>query len=281
MACSIKGLQQMAMDSNLDHEEEADLVASLGNGGRSSQNIERDFHRVVTSHLGIGLRLYHYDAPVRKSGKTSIHTFSAVLPHELFAHLYTWDAHMFETIYFGEEGSCRLFWHMLEAWSPEWWRVHPHRPAILEDPDNFAPMMLWGDECAVNKERNRNIAVQCIYSIVSDAQNLFKYMLIWMQRREWQIKRSTDFEAYAVTTWSCNALMAGKWPTHDHLGNMFVGGYRARLAGQELVPGRRAIVVAMAPDWKYAKETFGHELTPLALDDWMICFVVVCFWLVG
>ena len=86
-------------------------------------------------------------------------------------------------------------------------------------------------------------------------------ILIFIQRREWQIGHLTEHAALDVVAWSTNALSSGKWPTHNHENKLFTpkDGYRYENAGNKLVPdGSRALIILTAPDWKHAKETLGR-----------------------
>ena len=126
----------------------------------------------------------------------------------------------------------------------------------MSEPHLFSPLMLFGDECAINKERNRNILFVEFHSVLCDLPPSLKHLLIFIMRREWLITKTTEWVGYEVTRWSCDALSAGKFPEVDHAGQPLTG-WRKQQAGQWLVPGReRGVVVLHVPDWKYAKETF-------------------------
>ena len=134
-ALSIKSIQQSALASHADRDEAPGLLALLGKGGRCAQNSERDFHVRVSKFLGVTLALYDYEAPVRRSGSTDLHRFFALLPHELFAHLYEWDRKMFDQVFFSTPiDEVETFWRNINAWNPEWWNVHPLKAEVMLDP---------------------------------------------------------------------------------------------------------------------------------------------------
>ena len=61
--------------------------------------------------------------------------FVALLPHELFAHLYEWDRKMFDQVFFSTPiHEVETFWRNLNAWNPEWWNVHPLKAEVMLDP---------------------------------------------------------------------------------------------------------------------------------------------------
>ena len=127
---------------------------------------------------------------------------------------------------------------------------------MLAAPEKFSPCLFWGDESAVNKERNRNMLSYVFFSIVCELPGFLNYILVFIQRREWQIVRSTEHVALEVLVWSCNAFMTGKWPTHNHLDVAFTpkDGYRYTLAGEDLVPdGSRCVGFHIIRRWTNAR----------------------------
>ena len=185
--------------------------------------------------LGITIEPYKYAAPVQKSGSVVEHTFSMIPPHEVFAHLWIWDQASWRQTMFGASGACAEFWSRLEAYGPVWWLEHPRRSSILTPPDKCSPCLIWGDESAVNKERNRNIESYLFYSIVCELPSVMKFILIFTQCREWQIGHLTEYAALDVVAWSTNALSSGKWPKHNHENKLFTpkDGYRYENASKK------------------------------------------------
>ncbi len=176
---------------------------------------------------------------------------------------------MWQNIFVGENpDEVGEFWMRIERWSPEWWRVHPLRTHILADPEKWSPLTLFIDDCAVNKERDRNMTLGCISSILNCMETFSNQLLNFVMRKEWIIEGATDFTMYEVWKWSINALAAGIWPETDHRGEKFKGGNRKTNAKQPLVPGGHRAVVILYP----ASFVTNYDLSCFATKS-KICFV--------
>ena len=93
-----------------------------------------------------------------------------------------------------------------------WWVAHPYRTAILSDPERCAPIRVWGDESAINKERDRNVLIGSFASLTSTLQTRLRELLSFCIQKEIIIWDATDFCAYEVWTWSFNQLALGCGP---------------------------------------------------------------------
>ena len=114
-ARSIKSLQQICQAVAADHNEAKPVLARLGMTGLHPSNTERDFHVRMAADLGIGLRVYNFEAPVMRNGRLSTHTFQALLPHEFFHHLFQWDEDMWMRTFFGSDpNGVEEFWYPLD-----------------------------------------------------------------------------------------------------------------------------------------------------------------------
>ena len=243
-AISIKSVTHTLKASHLDRQERWSCLAKAGS--KHPQDTEKQFHIRAANDLGISLTPYPYKCPIRRNCNTTLATLHMILPHELFSHLFSWDRSTFDTMFFGDPGEASEFWSRLELWSPEWWRVHPLRLQILSEPENWAPLRLFGDDLAVNKERNRNIFLKQFSSLLCRNETWFNQMLGFVLWRESLIERTTDYASLAVYTWSLNVLAGGVWPSTDHNGDPWKSGPRKDLAGTPLTPGtdmKRGIVL--------------------------------------
>ena len=126
-----------------------------------------------------------------------------------------------------------------------WWVAHPYRTAILSDPERCAPIRVWGDESAINKERDRNVLIGSFASLTSTLQTRLRELLSFCIQKEIIIWDATDFCAYEVWTWSFNQLALGVWPTVDHNNKIFTNASRLFHAGKPLVPTRDFAIVIL------------------------------------
>ena len=80
-------------------------------GGKHSQNIERDLHRLSTKHFNFPVRPYNIEVPKfhRKTGKVKPVVAAIICPHELFGAINR-DAARFEGV-FGKPMNWVKFWY--------------------------------------------------------------------------------------------------------------------------------------------------------------------------
>ena len=101
--------------------------AALGNHGKSPGNLERDFHRwhcKLRASVGVHLQPYTVRVPLKNplSGKPDVEDINVLLPHEMFASVYS-QGHVLWSDVMGSEIDADDFWmHELHK---DWVQRHP------------------------------------------------------------------------------------------------------------------------------------------------------------
>ena len=142
-----------------------------------------------------------------------------------------------------ETGGVRLLSNNDE--SEEWFLNHPHKDAILEDPERFIPLRLHGDGIMIRqwtstqvREFQRN---PIMLEVLEDANE-------------------HTYEALnSIMLWSFNLCAEGKWPNCDHAGRPFTStdGHRYDNRGLPFAGGLRGALSQILGDWKWEAECLG------------------------
>ena len=235
-ALSISTIIEVLRTSQTDVSAEWSTLAK--SGVNHKQDEERQFHPRACALLGIGLEPYPFRAPVRVNGETRLHTLHILLPHELFSHLFNWNKDAWVEVFFGNHPHDPIeFWDHIARWSPTWWQKHLLRTTILSDKASWAPLKLFGDDVAINKERDRNVLVKEWSSLLCTNETWFNHLLALCIRKEWILTKTTDVLAMKILVWSLNIITTGHWPMVDWDGGAFKNGYRKQQRGKPLTPG--------------------------------------------
>eukprot|EP00959_Pyramimonas_sp_CCMP1952_P332814 6969306-Pyramimonas_sp.AAC.1 len=166
---------------------------------------------------------------------TDVKHVGILLPHEIFARLYSENRGEFIKV-FGTEGARIQYW--ADVGSREaWFNDHPDKDEILRYPQRCCPLTLHGDDvCCKRGLSPLSALVQSLSSPVSwhhfDAVLLVACIVL-----KWLRDDSLRF-LYDVVQWSMNCIVSGRWPDRDHANRSFAGDgtYRERYAGQWLAP---------------------------------------------
>ena len=108
--------------------------------------------------IGISLEPYSFELPLKIDGRTVLKQHHMLLPHELYAHMFSYNRGHFNAMFRAEEFIIQ-FWECIEESQESWWLNHPMRDRVLSQPGKFCPLRKWTDEVALNKERNRTAMI--------------------------------------------------------------------------------------------------------------------------
>ena len=194
-----------------------------------------------------GMRPYQVTLPFRRKDDlgVALRKCALLLPHEIFAVLYAECPKKFQQV-FGSEASRRKYWS--DSSSQPWSVGHPAPPDAV-------PMAIHGDDVLIRRGQQPISALVMSLSSPLTSDNYHTVLLMLCLPLK-HITSGTLEILYEVIRWSCEALAAGRWPTHDHRGRAFTTGYRKRFAGHPLTPESLvAYVTELLADWKFAKES--------------------------
>jgi len=233
-------------------------LAGIGTRGQNMQNAERDFEVHCNNFCdGIpDLKPYGFKMPFKrnKDGGVIVKEVHMLLPHELFAQLYLHRAHDFAK-FFGTSARRSAYWTSLS--DTDWFKGHPGRTLLETKPHMVCPVSLHGDDIACKRGLAPLSAL--VLSIASPAtwDSFDGILALFCLILKLLLPDSIEF-AYAVVTWSLNAMADGHWPTVDAWGRPLSDHFRRAMAGSWLCPfdgeGLRAYLSDMLGDMKWLKE---------------------------
>eukprot|EP00973_Karenia_brevis_P022663 3119209-Karenia_brevis.AAC.1 len=199
---------------------------------------------------------------------------AALLPHEVFHHLYHYGGAVFADLFLGgSEHSLMQWWQRAEAVGGEWYDAHPVIQRV--PPSRRVPFGFHGDDATMfTGEQVLGINWGSIVGPGStlDTRLLFCMTLVSDLLDDF----STLATIYDVLKWSFNALSEGKFPEHDHMGRPFAAadGWRYDMKGKELAGGYVGCFAEMRGDWKFLKEAL--LLPDHYKQNTLICFKCAC-----
>ena len=210
-------------------------LAKLGSNGTYSQNIWRDFKKILPvpklpKPLMISFPLKH----------TSLGKFVAsmpmLLPHTLFAAIYEHYPLMWQRIVMPGKQTCGKFWQAVRS-SPQF-ASHPvkHRNAFEE---HCIPLKIHGDGTPVTglgKGWGKMVDIFSVSSLLICGPTILRNLMIFLIFQHLICKEeghTTLDTAYKMFIWSFKAMWIGKKPKYDWNGEeMFYPG-----AGEDLLYG--------------------------------------------
>ena len=205
-------------------------LARIGNHGENASNCTRDLKRLL--HLeDVDLPpLYPVVAPLYHSTAvppvTRDHDVPILLPHEIMACLYTRYHDRFVEYIRGPEGALEDYWRHCPDSDP---RLHRHPIKNMVGYRQLAiPLRIYGDKVPFGKADGHALDVLQWSSIIGKSGNSLDcrfliYGLPEICKSSERARSATDLMMRAVV-WIMKVLMAGVWPTRDHLGNPFPPG---------------------------------------------------------
>ena len=127
-------------------------------------------------------------------------------------------------------------------------------------------LALWGDAAPLSKRESLYLLT---YRVLSGVHRQRLWIAAISKRSLCQcgcFGRCTFDAIFDHVSWSCLALVAGKWPSVDHLGRPLTG-WRAEKAGTPL--RFRAAVIAKCGDWSWHKQILGMRAWNEGLMCWL------------
>ena len=137
----------------------------------------------------------------------------------------------------------------------EWFEATGFKGQILEDPERFIPLRLFGDDVAVTK----NISLECVNvaSVFSSALPAMLAKIISLTIPLGEITKDGLFMLYDILRWSIAVMLDGHWPEKDPFGQHWPRrSYRAVKGASRdpLASGYRFVVCEILGDWKWVRE---------------------------
>jgi hypothetical protein len=226
----------------------------LGSRGRHMHNCERDLWRVLGRH-GLQLPLHFYYAPISVRSRTDpegnvLVRHPCVLPHELFALMFQ-RKELFPALCPDGLPEVARYWAHLAG--EDWMKKHP-----LPAPDRpvCVPISLWGDDGPFSK--NDQLLVLSWTGCLATRSTMRSRFLFTVVPHRWKRAKRTTRELLEILRWSCDCLLNGTYPTHDHNGQPWPDADpRKMVAGRPLANGLRGAVTEIKGDWKWHCEVFG------------------------
>jgi hypothetical protein len=242
-----------------------DLARMVGHNG------ERQLHRWTRRQWWGSLLPPLYAFPMKKP-RVMRQDHYALLPHEVFAHVYS-QAHDLFMVLFGSREVLASWW-AAAATSDTLGQLPPEA-----ERSHTVPIGMHGDDAGVHSVKK--VLVVTWGSLAGPRATLDSRILFSMIR-DGELKADGVAEAgeevdedaaeapayihdpentlaafYRVLVWSCNALSAGIHPSCDENGRAFGPGHhpeRAAKAGTLLAGGFRCRWMEMRGDWKFLRE---------------------------
>ena len=186
-------------------------LAKCGTLGRQCQNIERDLHSAARKiHCKFDVRPYVLSNVIGKSSKFSegggggllaFHKHAILLPHEVFAAMYSSNKQQFHRRLLAgcsDGRDCHEFWSTLAS---ETWVVdHPYHEAITTVPSSCIPLRLHGDGAK---------GFRFISWISVMGARFFWRILVNGHYEDDMVDDLGDFEPDLAINWSFHALAQG------------------------------------------------------------------------
>ena len=252
-------VQQVAAAAKADGLEHAEIaaLAKLGGSGKYPGNCHRDLVRLVNP-TQITESISNHQVVLLSAKKNAVEVeTSLVLPHELFAALWTDHKEKFAEVL--NPDKCLQFWEAMEGCP-----AYTSRPWIAEHKAHTIPLGIFGDAVAyvrVKASGSRSMEGLAWHSLLSKEVTKSSMFLIGALPKH--VVKRDGFAAswtrlWRILAWSLTALLEGNWPAVDYRGHEFEPSSlpHAR-AGKELAGGWRAAVWAIQGDLEWFQQQYG------------------------
>ena len=190
-------------------------LAHLGGGN----NFERNLHRWAKKKQFSRFLPEPYKFKLKKKGFDELQDHYCILPHELFASLYSAGAsELFDHLFTGGEQNLLDWWRDAGEVGDSWIRQHPvvHN---TPDPARRIPFGIHGDDAGMRG--SESILVVTWGSVAIRGATLDTRLLFSMLKLREVEKDVTMDQFYEVLRWSLTALSTGRFPEADHLNRPF------------------------------------------------------------
>ena len=227
-------------------------LASIGTWGAHANNVWRDFKNHLPALRLPQLHVFRIPFVHSVFGYMYKPT-SMLLPHELFAAMFKSYPAMFKQCVYPGRDTCMRFWNSVKGGLH--FRNHPVRYA--QDLGKCIPLRFHGDgtpSCGIGKSWAKLVDVFSVSSMLVYGSSLLYNFMIWLVHQSLICTKPGHHTMNAFWkrfAWSCEALAAGKWPTHDCNGTPI----RSALAGKSLMGGLCCYIWACIGDLDYWVKT--------------------------
>ena len=175
-----------------------------------------------------------------------------LLIHELPGWPYRFDLKRFHHI-MGDALAASHYWWEVRRHDPTWFRDHPHRTAILADPDKWLPAKMFGDDAKVGK--CRAILVAHVFSAIGKERRTAFCKLPTIVRNSIDtIKDLTDGPLWDAVVWSWECLARNEFPHTRHDSAELLTGWRKKLAGKNILGDYHVAFVGLTGDWGWTTD---------------------------
>jgi hypothetical protein len=243
----------LAKEGRLD-EKHIHVLAALGTYGAHPNNINAELMRIVNSPFDSSC--VSAPVPMRtklRSFAVSVRSQLFVLPHMLFAKMFSETKVAFQERVSGPPGRIQSFWDEVKATSL--FKRHPVQ--YRRDFSTKAiPISLHGDGVpitGIGKSWGRSADCFSWASLVGGGSTIDVYFYIYsVMGSLLTADGSTMSRVWDIMCWSLHALWLGKWPYTNWDGNPFAeGSVDAARAGTELAEGFFCTMWAIRGDLEY------------------------------
>ena len=238
---------------------ELQTLAGLGAQGTQVGNLHRDLLNQLAPTQWPDP--YVVRVPMRQGNKRKMQDLPILLPHEVFANLYTYYHSTWVTSICPGEEEADNFWISQQA-NPQF----EHHPLFVDGPPKKTiPLALHGDgipTTAIGKSWGKSADIISWNSLLASRglKTVQCNYLLWMLYSNLYVKMvgvDTTREIWRAVAWSFSCLQQGTWPHQDHKGVAFPhGSAAAQMAGSPLAGGWRAILVALRGDLDWFQKMF-------------------------
>ena len=237
-------------------------VASIS----SDHNAERAIHRWAQRQAWRQLLPAVYQLQIVLNGKDNLgtspglSTHAALLPHEVFASLYSQSPALFEYLMSGGSNNLIDWWRNAQLCDSAWCSSHPG-VANQPDPAKRIPLGIHGDDAGM---AGLESVLAITWESVSGAQasTLDTRIAFTMAKTREVIDVVAMDEIYGVLAWSFEALTSGRFPSADHTGKLFSMTHhpdRYAKRGGFLAAGIVGCWSEMSGDLKFLKEAYRFK----------------------
>jgi hypothetical protein len=249
----VQGRSLAAVASEATHYREHGTLGYLV----SSEHTERNMHRALKKQLGILPYEVSLTLKNKKTGTMMLTKVNMVLPHEMFARVYSSGMCNFQKCIIGfEPNGLQHFWDRMGEAVPHFWDNNCGLQSSLQNmcvPISFhsdgvvifkyGEMTIWSWSCPIVRgEALHTKHVVCVVPTSLLAPN-------------------TEAEIVQILAWSLMSLKHGVFPSENHLGSDWdsVGdNFRHNLSGKQLAANYRGIFMFWKGDHKERKRV--HQL---------------------
>ena len=214
--------------------------------------------------------LYLVDCIVRKARglASAVQKKTLLLPHEFLGALYRRDAERFHRV-LGTPQAANDFWWEIRRHNPIWFQEHVHHDAIVADPSTWLPVIIFGDDAKLGK--NRALLSVHFYSPIGiESRTEFCKIPSFLRGSVDAIPGVTDANLWECANWSWRLLGENEFPTTGFYTESF-SGWRRRMAGKPILGAFRAAIIRLTGDWMWTTDTLNLEQSYKAALGAPIC----------